>query len=507
MKLLQRIRDSTITGCSNIEERAYDGEYWYKIDETWYAGTNVISLSVRGDPEQMYTLGALIILWFEKDKSHKEYVKVASTRGFQPINRGDRNSILDYLDGMTARNQFPDSYTKRDEVFEVNLKTRRTIPSIKSEIVDSEEEPETKANVYRATVAEKIKIEDLPEFAQMRQKRLRQLHARKSTIAAVERARSPTDINANTVVRNVERPRLAERTWRNRTTIMGSNKSFLSILDTLQAIKDREEGTKKVPAEKEKPLKVRSEDQPYSRYAQEQFNRTFPFEEKHHSFANLPFATAISEVLSQPSDGASSMKEEKPFGNASKLIKFEVFSPPKNVPKSVPRAKHRTPIIVVPPATSATILSLKNVASLLEDMNYTDMHDLVPGSLVGRAQRIIQRKRSGNENVSGSVPYLVIDDPTKLRKEDWDRIVAVFVMGPAWQFKNWRWQSPVEIFTKVPAFHLYFDDMKVHDNVTTWNVTRIPINRHKRHLDASQMLKFWEIVDRHIMKSASNLRF
>ena len=30
-----------------------------------------------------------------------------------------------------------------------------------------------------------------------------------------------------------------------------------------------------------------------------------------------------------------------------------------------------------------------------------------------------------------------------------DRVVGVFVQGPAWQFKGWPWSgNPVEIFTK-----------------------------------------------------------
>ena len=52
--------------------------------------------------------------------------------------------------------------------------------------------------------------------------------------------------------------------------------------------------------------------------------------------------------------------------------------------------------------------------------------------------------------VHGRVSFLsVIDHPAKLTNADWDRVVAVFVMGPAWQFKGWPWDgNPVEIFTK-----------------------------------------------------------
>ncbi|KAG8310664.1 accessory factor associated with RNA polymerase II [Homalodisca vitripennis] len=37
----------------------------------------------------------------------------------------------------------------------------------------------------------------------------------------------------------------------------------------------------------------------------------------------------------------------------------------------------------------------------------------------------------------------------KLQSSDWHRVVAVFVMGPAWQFKGWPWDgNPTEIFSK-----------------------------------------------------------
>ena len=58
---------------------------------------------------------------------------------------------------------------------------------------------------------------------------------------------------------------------------------------------------------------------------------------------------------------------------------------------------------------------------------------------------LLQRRKEG----SSTVPYRVIDNPQKLTNADWDRVVAVFVMGPAWQFKGWPWEgNPVEIFSK-----------------------------------------------------------
>jgi parafibromin len=58
---------------------------------------------------------------------------------------------------------------------------------------------------------------------------------------------------------------------------------------------------------------------------------------------------------------------------------------------------------------------------------------------------LLQRRKEGNF----TVPYRIIDNPQKLSPADWDRVVAVFVMGPAWQFKGWPYDgNPVEIFSR-----------------------------------------------------------
>lgn len=57
----------------------------------------------------------------------------------------------------------------------------------------------------------------------------------------------------------------------------------------------------------------------------------------------------------------------------------------------------------------------------------------------------MQRRKDGGI----TVPYRVVDNPQRLTQGEWDRVVAVFVMGPAWQFKGWPWDgNPVEIFSK-----------------------------------------------------------
>ena len=56
----------------------------------------------------------------------------------------------------------------------------------------------------------------------------------------------------------------------------------------------------------------------------------------------------------------------------------------------------------------------------------------------------MRRKEDGK-----TIQFKVVDNVSKLTREDWDRVVAVFAQGPSWQFKDWPWDgNPVEIFNK-----------------------------------------------------------
>jgi len=62
------------------------------------------------------------------------------------------------------------------------------------------------------------------------------------------------------------------------------------------------------------------------------------------------------------------------------------------------------------------------------------------------ASAYVQRK---NQDGTVRAAIKVIDNPNLLTGDEWDRVVAVFVQGAAWQFKGWPWSgNPVEIFDK-----------------------------------------------------------
>uniref|UniRef100_A0A8C1E453 Parafibromin n=2 Tax=Cyprinus carpio TaxID=7962 RepID=A0A8C1E453_CYPCA len=169
----------------------------------------------------------------------------------------------------------------------------------------------------------------------------------------------------------------------------------------------------------------------------------------------------------------------------------------------VPRPGSRTPIIIIPAATTSLITML-NAKELLQDLKFVTSEDKKKQGIQRDNEVLLQRRKDqvqpGGATISVTVPYRVIDQPLKLAPQDWDRVVAVFVQGPAWQFKGWPWLlpdgSPVDIFAKIRAFHLKYDEARMDPNVQKWDVTVLELSHHKRHLDRPVFLRFWETLDR-----------
>uniref|UniRef100_A0A671UM99 Parafibromin n=1 Tax=Sparus aurata TaxID=8175 RepID=A0A671UM99_SPAAU len=176
--------------------------------------------------------------------------------------------------------------------------------------------------------------------------------------------------------------------------------------------------------------------------------------------------------------------------------------------------RSRTPIVIIPAATTSLITML-NAKELLQDLKFVTSEEKKKQGIQRDNEVLLQRRKDqiqpGGTTLSVTVPYRIIDQPLKLAPQDWDRVVAVFVQGPAWQFKGWPWLlpdgSPVDIFAKIRAFHLKYDEAKTDPNVQKWDVTVLELSRHRRHLDRPVFLRFWETLDRYMVKHKSHLRF
>ena len=77
----------------------------------------------------------------------------------------------------------------------------------------------------------------------------------------------------------------------------------------------------------------------------------------------------------------------------------------------------------------------------------------------------------------GVQDYKLVDSARGLSAEEWERrVVAVFVAGQAWQFKDWVWNTPAELFNRVLGVHLAFEGGVVDPNVLSWNCRILKVN-------------------------------
>jgi len=184
-----------------------------------------------------------------------------------------------------------------------------------------------------------------------------------------------------------------------------------------------------------------------------------------------PAHTSLS-VLCKP--GA----DFRPKDKGSKEKK-EAKVAPSNQPVNPKRPVQTSSYIIVVPNALTSPINLKNCEDFLLNGKYI------------KAEDIIDKNQSEVRFVHGGLRFKIINDPRKLERSDWDRVVAVFCTGQTWQFKDWRWSTPVELFKNVLGVHLNVNDQVINPTVQSWNCKVIKIHPHKRHLDQTASNEFW----------------
>lgn len=242
-----------------------------------------------------------------------------------------------------------------------------------------------------------------------------------------------------------------ERQWRTRTTILqSSGKVFAkNILAILQGIKNREEGrARPAPPPIRMPDPTRSTVRPtpqvtqYNRYDQERFNRQ---KEETEGFKIDTMGTYHGMSLKSVTEGSLQQKKQQiaqmPPGRPKEMLPT---AQARQLPQNNNKRPSRTPIIIIP-ATNSSLITMYNAKEILQELKFVTTDERKAQGGGRENELLLQRRKEGNT----TVPYRVIDNPSKLSAQDWNRVVAVFVMGPAWQFKGWPWDgNPVEIFSQ-----------------------------------------------------------
>ncbi|KAL5541536.1 hypothetical protein UlMin_009246 [Ulmus minor] len=154
------------------------------------------------------------------------------------------------------------------------------------------------------------------------------------------------------------------------------------------------------------------------------------------------------------------------------------------------------PIILVPSAFQ-TLITIYNVKEFLEDGVFIPT-DVKAKQMKGpKPDCVTVQKKFSRDRDRVVTAYEVRDKPSALKPEDWDRVVAVFVLGKEWQFKDWPFKDHVEIFNKIKGFFMRFEDDSIESakTVKQWNVKIISISKNKRHQDRAAALEVWDRLE------------
>ena len=148
---------------------------------------------------------------------------------------------------------------------------------------------------------------------------------------------------------------------------------------------------------------------------------------------------------------------------------------------------HR-PIILVP-AGSSGLLNLYNIQKFIEEGVYE------PIALAKKRLRKPNKVIAKRHHALGVVEFLCLDNVQKMTVNDWKRVVCVVALGALWQFKNWKWKTPAEIFSNAVGFHFNFEGKPVVSGVKALKVAIINVHETSRHRDSMAVKTWWETLD------------
>lgn len=164
---------------------------------------------------------------------------------------------------------------------------------------------------------------------------------------------------------------------------------------------------------------------------------------------------------------------------------------------SAPRKRsvqHKDPIILIPSAASS-IITIANIKQFLLESNYINPREI---SVSLKDDLVTLEKKF--DKIHKPIRFLVVNNTRMFTKpEYWDRVVAVFTTGHAWQFNNYQWNTPQALFQHCKGYYFYFNGEEVPQHVQQWNVQRVELDRNRRFKDVEIVRFFWNSLEQELL--------
>ena len=183
-----------------------------------------------------------------------------------------------------------------------------------------------------------------------------------------------------------------------------------------------------------------------------------------------------------------SSKPQQQQASAPALTNNPALRPPV---KAAAGNRRPEPIILLSPSASS-LLRMPNIKSFLVDGTY------IPPDTGSAATNILHLTRTLPSISSHPMRFILVDSPDQFRPDYWSRVVAVFTTGQTWQFKNYKWQNPAELFAHALGVYVGWKGEVVPDTVKGWGrgVLTVQIDKgRERWRDREVVEDVWSAIE------------
>ncbi|RGP66690.1 hypothetical protein FLONG3_8756 [Fusarium longipes] len=161
------------------------------------------------------------------------------------------------------------------------------------------------------------------------------------------------------------------------------------------------------------------------------------------------------------------------------------------------------PIILLSPSASS-LIRLSNVRSFLEDGKFVPTDASGTTATMLHVQRLVP-----SIDPNRPMRFILVEGSEAFKPEYWNRIVAVLTTGQTWQFKNYKWSDPNELFKHTLGIYVGWRGEAAPDNIRGWGhrVLSTGIDRWRGEGHDASRFRDKEIVEQIWRAIEENMRY
>ncbi|EST08531.1 RNA polymerase II accessory factor, Cdc73 [Kalmanozyma brasiliensis GHG001] len=248
------------------------------------------------------------------------------------------------------------------------------------------------------------------------------------------------------------------------------------------------------------------------------------------NLAGLTGGAAVSRVSSKVADFESFRRSFSAKVEAARRAAGKA-PPPGSAPSAsrpgvsasgqVRKQRAQDPIVVLS-SSPTSLLNMFNIKQFLEEGVFVAPEEARQRAR-GVADLVVSITSRGGTGAQGGAAgvgigrrILVVDSAEAVTRlggssasapgsDPWNRVIAVFTTGQAWQFKTYRWTEPRELFKNVMGVYVRWHNEPQNPNVRDWNVVEVQVDRNKRHTDKQAVSHFWRQLESWTQRRKPNL--